>query len=175
MIEPPVCVPTAAGTMPAATAAAEPDEDPPGVCAGLRGLRVPAGCRNANSVVTVLPATIAPLARIIATRPPRRGRAVAGIDGRAEFGRHVVRVENVLDADGDAGERAGSFGCCGKCGVAVRHWYGTRRSPRPGRDGVEALRHGLPRRHLAAFDRAQDGQNRLHASPGKLSPGAIAA
>ena len=30
--EPPVCVPSASGIMPAATAAAEPDDDPPGVC-----------------------------------------------------------------------------------------------------------------------------------------------
>ena len=31
--EPLVCVPIAAGTCPAATAAAEPDDEPPGVCA----------------------------------------------------------------------------------------------------------------------------------------------
>jgi hypothetical protein len=49
--------------MPAATAAAEPDDDIPGVCAGLRGLRVLAGCREANSVVTVLPATMPPVRR----------------------------------------------------------------------------------------------------------------
>ena len=30
--EPPVCVPSASGIMPAATAAAEPEDDPPGVC-----------------------------------------------------------------------------------------------------------------------------------------------
>ena len=33
MIEPPVWVPIAAGIMPAATAAAEPDQEPPGVWA----------------------------------------------------------------------------------------------------------------------------------------------
>src|SRR5215207_6016103 len=43
--EPPVCVPTASGIRPAPTAAAEPDEDPPGVCAGLRGFRVTVGSR----------------------------------------------------------------------------------------------------------------------------------
>ncbi len=32
MTEPPVWLPTAIGSMPAATAAAEPDEEPPGVC-----------------------------------------------------------------------------------------------------------------------------------------------
>src|SRR5438874_1402515 len=41
--------------MKSATAAAEPLEDPPGVCAGLCGLRVCDGWLLANSVVTVLP------------------------------------------------------------------------------------------------------------------------
>ena len=56
-IEPLVCVPSAAHTWPAATAAAEPDDEPPGVCAPFHGLRVLPGCMNANSVVTVLPKT----------------------------------------------------------------------------------------------------------------------
>jgi hypothetical protein len=46
--------------MPSATAAAEPLEEPPGVCAGLRGLRVLPGKAEANSVVTVLPSMTAP-------------------------------------------------------------------------------------------------------------------
>src|SRR2546425_11441074 len=53
--------------MPVATAAAEPLEDPPGVCAGLCGFRVLPGARTANSVVTVLPMITAPAARSIAT------------------------------------------------------------------------------------------------------------
>ena len=40
IIEPLVCEPIASGTMPAATAAAEPDDEPPGVRARSRGLRV---------------------------------------------------------------------------------------------------------------------------------------
>ena len=40
MTEPLVWVPIASGTMRAATAAAEPLEEPPGVCSGLCGLRV---------------------------------------------------------------------------------------------------------------------------------------
>ncbi len=40
IIEPLVCVPMASGTMPAATAAAEPDDEPPGVRSRSRGLRV---------------------------------------------------------------------------------------------------------------------------------------
>ena len=67
MTEPPVWLPKASGSMPAATAAADPDEDPPGVCARLRGLRVPAGSNEANSVVTVLPSTTAPARRAIIT------------------------------------------------------------------------------------------------------------
>ena len=54
-IEPPVCVPMATGTIPAATAAADPLELPPGVCARLRGLCVAAGVVYANAVVCVLP------------------------------------------------------------------------------------------------------------------------
>src|SRR5262245_8886729 len=38
--EPLVCDPSAPQTMPAATAAGEPIEEPPGVCAGFHGLRV---------------------------------------------------------------------------------------------------------------------------------------
>src|SRR6266436_614837 len=64
--EPPVWLPSAIGTMPAATAAAEPEDEPPGVCAGLRGLRVPAGSRLANSVETVL-ANVMPPARRTST------------------------------------------------------------------------------------------------------------
>src|SRR5207248_10306162 len=61
--EPLVCVPIAAGTCPSATAAAEPDDEPPGVCAARHGLRVLPGCRKANSVVTVLPSTNPPARR----------------------------------------------------------------------------------------------------------------
>ncbi len=38
-IEPPVSLPNAIGTMPAATAAAEPPDEPPGVRARSHGLR----------------------------------------------------------------------------------------------------------------------------------------
>ncbi len=40
MTEPLVWVPIASGTMCAATAAAEPLEEPPGVCSGMCGFRV---------------------------------------------------------------------------------------------------------------------------------------
>ena len=57
IIEPLVCVPIAASTWPAATAAADPDDEPPGVCRAFHGLRVLPGWKYANSVVTVLPNT----------------------------------------------------------------------------------------------------------------------
>src|SRR5581483_5294271 len=65
--EPPVCVPVASGTMKSATAAAEPLDEPPGVCPGLCGLVVAPAKRLANSVVTVLPTITAPAARGSAT------------------------------------------------------------------------------------------------------------
>ena len=59
--EPMVCVPSANNAMEAATAAADPELDPPGVCSRFQGLRV-AGSppRKANSVVVVFPSKIAP-------------------------------------------------------------------------------------------------------------------
>ena len=65
--EPLVWLPIAKGAMPAATAAAEPLDEPPGVRAGSCGLRVLPGVKQANSVVTVLPSTTAPAARSRAT------------------------------------------------------------------------------------------------------------
>src|SRR5271168_330679 len=63
MVEPITCVPSAALAMPAATEAAEPLDEPPGVCAVFHGLRVPRGSDAANSVVTVLPRITAPASR----------------------------------------------------------------------------------------------------------------
>src|ERR1700685_1818851 len=63
MVEPMTWVPSAALTMAAATDAAEPLDEPPGVCTVFQGLRVPRGCDAANSVVTVLPTITAPASR----------------------------------------------------------------------------------------------------------------
>ena len=68
MTEPAVWVPRASGAMPAATAAAEPLDEPPGVWAKPCGLRVGPGVMLANSVATVLPSTQAPAARASATQ-----------------------------------------------------------------------------------------------------------
>src|SRR3990172_2589659 len=75
-IEPMTWVPSAAETMPDATAAADPLLEPPGVRRTSHGLRVPRGTVAANSVVTVLPRITAPAARSAATlaasRPERQ-------------------------------------------------------------------------------------------------------
>src|SRR3569833_2443656 len=63
MIEPTTCVPRPAGKNPAATPAAEPLLDPPGVRVGSHGFRVLPGKVAANSVVTDLPRIIAPASR----------------------------------------------------------------------------------------------------------------
>src|SRR3990172_12213173 len=67
IIEPMTWVPSAAETMPDATAAADPLLEPPGVRRASHGLRVPRGTVAANSVVTVLPRITAPAARRAAT------------------------------------------------------------------------------------------------------------
>ncbi len=60
MCDPPACVPKAKWTWKSPTAAPDPDDDPPGVCAVLRGLSVAVGSDDANAVVVVLPIMLAP-------------------------------------------------------------------------------------------------------------------
>ena len=57
----------AAGVADVASAAAEPDDEPPGVCSRLCGLRVLPVCWCANSVVTALPRITAPARRSMVT------------------------------------------------------------------------------------------------------------
>ena len=72
-IDPPVSEPSAAGARRAATAAAEPPLDPPGVRSAAHGLRVGPKAEFsvdepiANSSQLVLPSTTAPAARSRAT------------------------------------------------------------------------------------------------------------
>src|SRR5437870_5445973 len=66
-LEPIVWVPSASGAIRAATAAADPLDEPPGVHARFHGLRVGAGSYVANEVVWVLPSRIAPAALSRAT------------------------------------------------------------------------------------------------------------
>src|SRR5436305_4313088 len=87
--EPPVSEPSAAGTMRAATAAAEPPEEPPATREGSHGLRVGpnAECSvdepMANSSRLVLPAMVKPAARSLATTVASKGD---------------VKFERILDA-----------------------------------------------------------------------------
>src|SRR5438874_10247537 len=67
IIEPPVCVPSAARHISVATAAALPLEEPPGVRDKFHGLRVGGGSKQAHSVVIVLPSRMAPAFRSDAT------------------------------------------------------------------------------------------------------------
>src|SRR5215467_11365652 len=76
-IEPTTCVPSAAVTMPVATAAAEPLLDPPGVRRGSCGFRVPRGWFAAPALE----------------------------QRRAHLGGHVVGLDDVLDADRHAVNR----------------------------------------------------------------------
>jgi len=67
IVEPRACVPNASGSMRAATAAAEPDDEPPGVRRKSCGLRVRAGSPPPKHTVSVLPTMTAPPARSAAT------------------------------------------------------------------------------------------------------------
>ena len=97
MIEPAVCVPSASGTWQSATAAAEPDDEPPGVCAGLRGLRVLPGPKNASSVVTVLPRMTAPAALSCATTAASAvGRRPAKMGLPFSVGRSAVSMMSLM-------------------------------------------------------------------------------
>src|SRR6185369_3364763 len=74
IVDPLVWLPSASGAMPDATAAAEPLDDPPGVCSRLCGLHVLPGVKKANSVVTVFPRITAPAARSrVTTAESREG------------------------------------------------------------------------------------------------------
>ena len=61
--DPFVWLPIAKGTTPAATAAADPIDEPPDVRERSQGLRVGPGWAIASSAVTVFPTMIAPAAR----------------------------------------------------------------------------------------------------------------
>jgi len=78
-IEPPVSVPVATGTRPAATAAAEPPEEPPGIAARSQGLRTGPKYECsleppiANSSQLVLPRHTAPAAASRSTTAASKG------------------------------------------------------------------------------------------------------
>src|SRR5690606_11381381 len=84
MMEPPVCVLSARGTIPAATAAADPLEDPPGVWARLRGFRVGPGWRKANSAVTAFPTGAAPARSNSSTHAALNDAALLSLEGEPQ-------------------------------------------------------------------------------------------
>ena len=107
--------------MRAATAAAEPPEEPPGTRARSQGFRVflkalfSVDEPIANSSMFVLPITIAPARFEPRHRGGREGRPVALEDARAAGRREALDVEDVLDRDGDAGQgrsRPARGECC---------------------------------------------------------------
>ena len=77
--EPPVSVPVASGARRAATAAADPPEEPPGMACGSQGLRTAPKCEfsldepMANSSQLVLPRQTAPASRSRATTVASKG------------------------------------------------------------------------------------------------------
>src|ERR1700722_7290044 len=85
-IEQPKSVPCANGTMPVATATADPPEDPAGLSSGFQGLRVTPNTSlkvlapAANSGVLVLPSTIAPAASSRRT-PSASGVGILSLNG----------------------------------------------------------------------------------------------
>ena len=76
--EPLVCVPRAPRHMRSATAAPEPELEPPGVWAAFQGLCVLPASPMAKAVVTVLPSRIAPASRSRATESASRSAMRAG-------------------------------------------------------------------------------------------------
>ena len=112
-IEPAPSLPSASGTRPAASAAALPPLEPPGVVAGSHGLRVTpySGLSvtpfQPNSGDVVWPGSTAPLRRSAATAErvlvPRPGRVDRA---RAAPRRPAARRVRVLDRDGHAVQRA---------------------------------------------------------------------
>ena len=105
MVEPLVCEPIASGTMPAATAAAEPLEEPPGVRVAIVRIAGLAGAEQRHFGGHGL----AHDHRAGLAQQRDRGavavRPAAGVQHGAVLGRHVGGVEDVLDADRNAVQR----------------------------------------------------------------------
>ena len=149
MTEPPTCVPSAAGTMRAATAAAEPEDDPPGVRALVEGIgggpRMRAAEFGRDGLAEHHRAGLAqrPDGGVVALREvPAIGRA-------AHLRGHVARLEQVLDADAACRRwpRAAGRRASARAGIGRRARAGlVRHHPGP--------HHGLARgdRFEAAFE-----------------------
>ncbi len=162
-------MPKASGTWPSATAAAEPEDEPPGVCAALCGLVVGPGWRLANSVVTVLPRMTALAVRQSATQAASPNGTLPCEDRRVVAGRHVVGVDDVLHAHRHAAQHA-AFRRVGRPGLRQRE-VGIEIGPRLHGglalgDALEAGAHQRLRGERAGLDPGDGfaGAERLHAS-----------
>src|SRR5438093_12403405 len=97
MIEPPTCVPIATGTILAPTAAAEPEDEPPGVRAGSNGLVVGPGCEPPSSAVTVLARMTAPAWRSAQTAAlSRLGKLPLNAAQRISVGMSLVSSRSFM-------------------------------------------------------------------------------
>ena len=117
-IEPPPSEPCASGIAPAATAAAAPPDEPPGVCSGLHGLRH--APFSADSVIGGAPElgrvrlSEHDEARVLDAPHDRRvvHRHVLGERARRERRANARGLVQVLDEDRDAAERpVARLGC----------------------------------------------------------------
>ena len=90
------CVPKATGIILAATAAADPLDEPPDVWSRLSGLAVRTGPPQANGIVTVFPITTAPACFVIVTQAAStRGRHPAKIGLPYELGISAVSITSL--------------------------------------------------------------------------------
>jgi hypothetical protein len=160
--------------MPRPTAAAEPEEEPPGECVGVEGVGRRSGIDMPSSVVTVLPRMTAPAWRSAWTRRCRAWGSAPRIGGAAHLGRHVLGLEQVLDADGHAVDR-GERRAAGRPSSARSRHRRASRAPavvettqacttgsRAAIDGLQAaLQIGARRSHMPHYLRDPDGSNVL--------------
>ena len=108
---PPVSEPSATRHSPAATAAAEPPEEPPGTRSRSQGLCVGKKAEFsvdepiANSSMFALPTMTAPGVEQALRHEGVVRRHEVLQHARAAGRAHALRADDVLDADGDAGER----------------------------------------------------------------------
>ena len=145
--------------MPAATAAAPPPEEPPGVFAGFQGLRVmPVSGLSVtpfqpNSGVVVLPSSTAPCSRSRATAGASSFHGPFGIDRlRAAQRRPAPGEEQVLDRHRHAVERPIRLAL-----HPARFGLGGLRRSAVGRDEAERIQHRVER-----LDPLQHRARRLH-------------
>ena len=144
-IEPAPSTPSAAGTMPAATAAAEPPLDPPGVRSTSHGLRVTPQVTDSvnghrpSSGIVVLPTTTAPAARSRRTTSASLGGA-GRERARSPAGHLAGEIDLVLDRDGHPQQRRvlARRPCAGRPGRRPRGRGSAYTAPNAFRSGSRA-------------------------------------